>query len=228
MTGKDFIDGLMEDVDRFDNKVADTTYRAIALNWLNRVLKNIATMQDGFHWRFLEVSATFPTVADQLTYSLPTDIDGYKIFDLRQQESDVKLIYKSQEWIDEYYPDPTNISGNPLVYTIFAKQYKLIPCPSGVITMYERYIKVITALTDSAASNTDVPTKWDDVIIQGALAKAYKFDKRLQDSIDAQNQFLAGIERMKLDNECVIDYTPIAKGHRAVEIDMPRYARPIA
>jgi len=228
MDGKSFIDQTMEDLDRFDNKVTDTTYRAIALNWLNRVLKNIGTMQDGFHWRFLEKTATFPTVTSQLTYDLPSDIDGYKVFDLRQQTTDVKLTFKPQEWIDLYWPDPTVTSGNPLFYTLFASSMKLIPLPASAITMYIRYIKGITALTDSAASSTDVPAKWDDVIIQGALAKAYKFDKRIEDSIDAQNQFEKGIERMQLDNECIIDNSPIAQGHRTVGIEMPRYARPIA
>jgi len=227
MTGKDFIDQIMEDVDRFDNKTTDTVYRGIVLNWLNRALKNISTMQDGFHWRFLEKAATFETVADQLTYDLPSDIDGYKVFDLRQQTTDIKLLYKPQEWVDKYYPDPTNTSGNPLIYTIYANQYKLIPIPSSVITMYERYVKTITALTDSALSTTDIPAKWDDVIIQGALAKAYKFDKRLDDSVEAKNEFLLGIERMKLDNEAMIDHTPIAAGHRMEEIEMPRYQRPI-
>ena len=227
MTGKDFIDSVMDDVDRFDNKTTDTTYRAIVLGWFNRVLKNVSTMQEGFHWRFLEKTSTFPTVADQLVYDLPTDIDGYKVFDLRQQVTDVKLIYKPQEWIDEYYPEPTNTSGNPLFYTVYANAYKLIPIPSSVMTIYERYIKTITTLEDTALSTTDIPAKWDDVIISGVLAKAYKFDKRLNESIDAKNDFLLGIERMKLDNECAIDYTPIAEGHRTAEVSMPRYQRPI-
>ena len=226
MNGQDFINQIFEDLDKVDVQSTDTTYRAIVLNWLNRVLKNIATMQDGFHWRFLEKTATFETVEDQHSYDLPSDIDGYKVFDVRQKEDDIKIEYRTQQWFDENFPDPTVTGGNAYYYTLWASAIKLLPIPSSAFDVYMRYIKTPTALTDDSDSTTDVPSKWDDVIIQGVLAKAYKMERRLQDSLDAKNDFLAGIERMKSDNETIIDYNHVADSHRIVRSRGLRFKTP--
>lgn len=213
MTGQQFINSVMIDTDRYVNLTTDTDYRAMCLDWLNRVLKNIASMQDGFHWRWLEKTATFPTVAAQMSYDLPSDIDSQKIVSVTQSETDFKLNFIAQEDLDSWLPDPTGTNGNPRMYTLYANSIRLIPIPNSVITITERYIKNITTLTDAAVSG-DTPTKWDDIIIQGILAKAYRFDKRKDDAADANNQFLLGIERMKTDNSQIIDDAPVAKDHR--------------
>jgi hypothetical protein len=207
----------MIDTDRYDNLTTDTTFRALALDWLNRTLKNISAMQEGFHWRFLEATATFPTVAAQSSYSLPTDIDGHKVYTVTQTTDDRKLDFVPQDQVDKYLPDPTVSSGNPKAYTLWDSSIRLMPIPSSIITMTMRYVKTITALTDAAVSS-EIPAKWDDVVLQGMLAKAYKFDKRLDDAVDAQNHFLAGIERMKSDNAMVIDYVNIADSHKGLNI----------
>ena len=72
LTGAGFIDNLMESVGKIQTKASDTNYRVIALNWLNRIVEDISSRQR--HWKWLEKTSTFDTVADQLSYDLPADI----------------------------------------------------------------------------------------------------------------------------------------------------------
>lgn len=224
MTGQNFINSVMIDTDRYDNLTTDTTYRALVLDWANRVQKDISGKQDSFHWRWLEKTSTFNTVANQLSYDLPSDIDGYKILSLKQTTNDLKLYFIPQEEFDRLYPDPTEHTGNPVCYTLFANAIRLYPTPSSAIQITIRYVKTITALTDAAVSG-DIPAKWDDVVLEGILAKAYKFDKRLQESIDSFNKYIEGVERMKVDNEMIIDNIDVANSHR-VKRSVLNFKRP--
>ena len=212
MTGQQFINSIMIDTDRYDNLVTDTTYRAIALDWLNRIVKDISAMQESYHWRWLEKTSTFNTVASQLSYDLPSDIDGYKVLSLKQTTTDVKLYYIPQEEFNRLYPDPTQHTGNTICYTLYANAIRLYPTPSGAIEMTMRFVKTITALADGSGV-TDIPAKYDEIVLHGAMSKAYKFDKRLNESVDSYNKYLTGVERMKTDNGMIIDNLDVARGH---------------
>ena len=212
MTGKDFVDNILYDSDRLQNLTADLTYRTMALGWLNLVLKDISSRQENYHWRFLEKTSYFDTEINQMSYDLPTDIDGYKIFSVRRADGDMRIDYVDQHIFDKYIPDPTTSGGNPDWYTLWAAQMKLWPIPGSVISIYRRYIKTITLLADNASSITDIPSKWDDVILAGALIKARRFDSKDYsiEKVDYEN----GILRMKSDNSMILDYNNIAESHR--------------
>ena len=50
----------------------DTDYRAFALKWLNLVLKDISSRQDGFHYRFLEETGVLELAENDFDYPLVT------------------------------------------------------------------------------------------------------------------------------------------------------------
>ena len=215
MNGKEFIDQVIYDSDRLQNLTADTTYRTMVLGWLNLVLKDIASRQDSFHWRFLEATSFFDTVASQMTYDLPTDIDGNKIFSVRRTDGDIRINYVDQHIFDKYVADPTTASGNPDWYSLWANQMKLWPIPGSAISIYVRYIKQVPSVTDSTAVSTDLANlvKWDDVILSGVLVKARRFDSK--DYSIEKADYENGITRMKSDNSQIIDYNNVTESHRS-------------
>ena len=82
MTGAEFLDflvGTESVIGILDKNPSDTEYRAFILKCLNLTLKDISARQVDWHWKFLEKTVTTSTVADQMDYDLPTDIDTTKI-----------------------------------------------------------------------------------------------------------------------------------------------------
>ena len=219
--GDAFINEILYDVGKIQTVSTDTNFRVLALAWLNRTLSDIQSRQP--HWRFLETSATFPTVASQMSYDLPTDIDGYKIFDLRQKDSDVKLTYIDQRRFDELEPDPTTSTGNPYVYTIFADSLRLWSVPSSIITMYIRYMKNIDKLTDSGASDTDIPERFEQVVLDGAKIHAYRYEEGWGDVNSQVALYEAGIQKMITDNSHTNDDDGVSERHGDRVMVYPRF-----
>ena len=214
MNGKDLIDSLMYDLDKFQNLTTDTDYRTMALDWINRIIDDIAAKQDQFHWRFLEATKTFSTVADQMSYDLPDDIDGYKILSLRDKTNDRKYTFIDQDDLDKNVPDPSESTGSPYLYTLWANALKLWPIPSSVFTAYLRYIKTMTTLQDNTTVTSEIPDKWKNVVLSGAKELAYTFDKRFTEASLMAVKYANGVNDMKIDNEMIIDRLITAKSHR--------------
>jgi hypothetical protein len=212
MDGKTFIDNLFYDLGRYSLLTTDTTLRTVALSWANRVIKDISGRKT---WTFLEVTSTFPTIASTMTYDLPADCDlsGRKVISLRQKESPQKLFYISQRFLDEVEPEPDTVTGNPLYYTIFAQQIRLYPVPNDAYTMYMRYIKTITALTDSALSTTEIPAKFDEVVLDGMKVHAFRMFPKWGDSNTAKALFEQGILKMISDDDAEIDASNVSGSH---------------
>lgn len=217
MTGKDYIDNTLYDIGKIQVLTTDTNLRTIVLGWANRVIKHISASEG--HWRWLEKTASFDTVASQMTYDLPTDMDlsGHKVYSLRQKDSPVKLIQMNQRRFDELEPNPT-AEGNPYWYVPWGNTIRLYPIPSAVITMYLRYIKTVTALTDSAASTTDIPDKFDEVILSGIKVHAFRMFPEWGNSAEQVALFENGIMQMKRDNFVELDSDDLSSRHYAENI----------
>jgi len=213
MDGKSYIDNLFYDIGRYTLLTTDTNLRIIALAWANRVIKDISSRKP--HWVWLEKTSSFPTVIDQVSYDLPTDIDlsGRKVVSVRQTSTPAKLVYVSQHRMDELEADPTVSSGNPLFYTLWSSYIRLFPMPSAVITMYMRYIKTITPLTDSAVSTTDIPDKFSEVVLDGMKVHAFRMFPKWGDSNAQKVIYEQGILRMIEDDNAEIDADNISGAH---------------
>jgi hypothetical protein len=190
------------------------------LQCLNLTLKDIQLRQENWHWRFLEKTATAPTVIAQMDYDLPTiaggstfDIDGHKIFAVFDRTQDLTYVYKPYEWFVKRVADPSNSSGNSVWWTYWAGMLKLWPVPASVWTFYMNCIALITALTDAGVA-CEVPAKYDSVIIHGALKWAYQIDPKLGSYADMESLYEKGIASMKQDNSMMIAEIGRTESHR--------------
>ncbi len=212
MNGNTFIDEVMYSVGKIQTVSTDTNFRILATSWLNRVIKDIQTRQP--RWRWLEKTATFPTVVNQMSYDLPSDLQGGgdKIYDIRQKDSPVKLRYIDQGTLDLLEPDPGDSSGDPFHYTVFSDSLRLWPVPSSVMTMYIRYLKNITALADTATAN-EIPSQYDNVVIDGALVHAYRYEEGWGNPQTQIQLYEAGVARMIRDNAQVVGDDGVTLAH---------------
>jgi len=208
LCGSSTIEGLT------DRNPEDSRYRATMLGWLNLVLKDIQNRQQGWHWRWLEKTATASTVAGQHSYDLPDDIDTNKMFALYDRTNDNTYTFVPYDRFVRLFPDPSNEQGTPRWWTFWANTIRLYPVPASAFTFYLDYIKNITLLTDDASSTTDVPEKFDEVIIDGALVYAYRFDPSLGDWKSQQQLYEAGIQKMINDNRMMINELAESESHR--------------
>lgn len=205
MNGEEHINACLYDVGKIQTVSTDTNLRTIALNWLNRVIRHIASRDK--QWTWLEKAVSFNTVEDVMSYSPMTDLDlsGRKILSIRQKETPKKLIYIDQQYFDELEPKPDSRTGNPEFYTLWGQTIKLWPVPADVYTMYVRYIKTITAFTDATASTSDIPEKFDDVIQDGMKIHAFRMFPKWGNSANQVLVFESGIRNMKIDNTEILD-----------------------
>ena len=209
-TGAEFLTDLLKLTDKSSN---DTGYRSLLLLWCNKILNDIANTQTSHHWRFLEKTGTMQTAIDQHTYDLPSDIDTNKMFALYERTNDISLVFVPYWRFVEIVADPSNDSGQSVWWTFYAGTLRLYPVPSAVLTMYMDYIKNLTELADNGNS-TDVPEKYEGVIIDGVMAEAYKFDKELGDFTSQYQLYQQGLRRMVTDNSMMIAETTRSISHR--------------
>jgi len=216
MTGQSFLNflcGTTGQLGILDKNVNDSAFRAFMLQCLNLVLKDIQNEQTNWHWRFLEKTATAPTVADQMDYTLPTDIDTNKIFAVFDRTNDRTYRYIPYERFVKLVADPSNNTGDPTFWTLWANVLKLYPVPSSVITFFMNYIQLITPLTD-ANTSCEIPAKYDVVVIHGALKWAYQFDPKLGSYADMAALYEKGLDNMKTENATIISEYSVSESHR--------------
>lgn len=221
MNGAALINSVCYDVGKIQTVTTDTNLRLVILDWLNRTIRFISSKHK--HWTWLEKTAYFNTVASQMSYDMPSDIDlsGRKIFTLRQKDSPTKLTYIDQKYFDELEPNPTG-TGNPEFYTIYASNLRLYPIPASAIVIYERYLKTITSLTDASSSTTDIPEKFDEIILAGAKVHAFRMFPKWGDSKEQKIIFEAGIDDMIRDNNVALDDDGTQYKHRIRKPEMRR------
>jgi len=219
MTGAEYLNFLIGTSTRqgmLDKNPDDTDYRGFMLECLNLVVKDIQNRQQSWHWRFLENTSTAPTVAGQIDYdvsSLSPAIDTNKIIAVFDRTNDRTYKFIPHHKFVKLFPDPSNDSGNPTTYTFWANVIKLYPVPASVFTFYVRYISLITELADDANSN-EIPAKYDQVVIDGALTWAYRLDPELGNITTQQQLYEGGVSRMIKDNRNMPDEISRSCSHR--------------
>ena len=210
MTGQAFLTLFLKLTDK---NSSDTTYKDLALEWFNLVIKDIQNRQDDFHWRFLEKTATAPTAVNQFNYELPSDIDILKIVHVYDKTNDRTYTFVPYERFKASVADETNQTGDQFIFTLWAEELLLYPVPDAIITIYMDYVRLLTALADDSNS-TEIPARYDTVLIDGALVWAYKFDPELGDWKAQQAIYQDGIDRMKTENRVIITENVRPLSHR--------------
>ena len=215
MTGATFLTLFLKLTDK---NSSDTAYRSLALEWFNLVIKDIQNRQDDFHWRFLEKTATTPTVASQFNYELPSDIDILKIVHVYDKTNDRTYTFVPYERFKAAVADETNTTGDQFIFTLWSEELLLYPVPDSIITIFMDYVQLLTALADDS-NFTEIPARYDTVVIDGALVWAYKFDPELGDWKAQQAIYQDGIDRMKTENRVIITENVRPESHRGKRFD---------
>ena len=196
MTGATLLTNFLIRADKNSN---DTGYRALALIWLDDIIKDIQNRQTNFHWRFLEKTATASTVIDQHSYDLPSDIDTNKIIAIYDRTEDITYRFMPYERFVRYVADPSNSTGQSTIWTFFATTLRLYPVPDSEWTFFLDYIKIMSDGADSSAT-LDIPDKYKNIIIDGMLEKAFQFDPELGNTQIQRAIYEADVARMIMDN----------------------------
>lgn len=133
--------------------------------------------------RFMEASTTFSTVAgdDELGVE-PTDMQIP--IDLRitaPVNFGSKLVFRSYNEIDQWYPVPSLGVGTPTDWYEFAGNIKLYPTPDQVYTLTLRYQKVPTELS-ADADVPQIPEEFQEILVLGALKRCLEFNDQYDQS----------------------------------------------
>jgi len=196
-----------------DKSSADSAYRTLALDWFNLVLDDLASRQISYHWRWLEKTATTPTVSGQHAYDLPADCDTNKILNVYDRTNDITLKYVDYNTFVKYVADPSADAGDATLYTFFAGTLRLYPVPDSAVTIYLDYVARITKLADDAVT-IELPEKYEDVLIQGFLKYAYGFDRELGDYTAQVQIYEKKVDDMIRENGMMPGETVQGESHR--------------
>jgi len=149
---------------------------------INMVIRDYLRRRES---RFGEVTDTFPTVASQKPYTLPT---GWSkpgriwYTDPANSETVIALkFYAHKQEFDSLYPDPTKEELLPRAYTIWNKQILIGKTPEQIITMNRDYYRYLTDLSADGDTNRFTDEAWEYLLF-ASLVKATEFgveDERL-------------------------------------------------
>ena len=95
----------------------------------------------------------------------------------------------------------------------------LYPIPSSAITIYIEYYTRIRRLVNNA-DVPDIEDKWFWVVRQGALAKIYQYQNKLNDYTSAQALFASGVRSMVKSDLQEHDYIPVLSTHIGIKSGM--------
>ena len=184
-----------------DYSIQDPALDSLILKAINFAVKRMKQyfLDEGM---FDEIGAhdTFSTVASQEYVDIATetiDFDEAIILSERTNDSPIEII--SFKEYRERYPDPTaNKTATPDVAAFFANRLYLGPTPSGVITLYLDYVKLVTKLT--ASGTLPYEDKYDELVFAIAIEHLVKWLNRS----DRQAVLTAREDVLMLKNELIV------------------------
>jgi len=165
MTSQEIIAQVKANLNRED---ATTS---LVLQWLNNRQKQICNIDN---FSFMEATASASTVANQQSYTLPSDYkDELHIW---LESGNIK--YYLVKWVGseaERSYTQTDKTGRPTNYWIWDNAYWLYPIPDGVYTLKLKYYEYLPDLTDTAVEENDLCKYWADLLIYGATAEGFHY-----------------------------------------------------
>jgi len=130
--------------------------------------------------------------------SKPTDYLATFSLSLVNSGSNVFLLQKDVNFLQEYHPDPT-VTGTPKYYAQFdLNNFILAPTPNANFTAELHYYYRPASLTTDDSGSTWISTNAPDALLYGCLVEAYTFMKGEKDILDLYNgRYLESIARLK-------------------------------
>lgn len=183
-----------------------------AVDYLNRAQFLIARQQD-----ILQAIATSATVANQLSYSLPSRFRS--VFDLRLEDgvNTRKLTCILPQNFDERIPKPSIYTASlPWFYVPYKDTgtFELFPIPDQVYTLRLRYSYFPAAL--STDGQTSDYSDLDDALIAFATMYGFRWMQELKDAVYWEaigTDVLKQHKTMRLEQ--YPDWTPVSEGFGA-------------
>ena len=128
----------------------------------------------------------------------PTDYMATFSLSVISSGSNIILLQKDVNFIQEYQPDPT-VTGTPKYYAQFdVNNFILAPTPNADFAVELHYYYRPTSLTTDPNGTTWISTNAPDALLYGTLVEAYTFMKGEKDILDLYNgRFLESLARLK-------------------------------
>ena len=174
---KTTVNNLVADIKLLsDYNIVDADLVLLIIIGINFALKRMKQwfMDEGL---FDEIGAhdTINTVANTEYVELATEtIDFDQVVKLTERTNDTPIDIIPFTRYRELYPDPSaDKSNTPEVAAFFANRIYLGPTPSGTITLYLDYVKLITKVV--AGNTLPYEDKYDELIVAIALEYLKKF-----------------------------------------------------
>jgi hypothetical protein len=162
---------------RVQKKIKDTSFATGNItDYLNDAQNDLL---NEYNLRFMETSQTYTLTANNADItsggSLPTNLVRPKNIVITYNGFEQKLMYMTQEEIDEIFPDPTDTTlyqaNTPLYWYRFGNTIKVFPTPDKAYTVTLEYLKSPTELS-SAADVPDLPQEFREYLVLGAAGRA--------------------------------------------------------
>ena len=181
-----------------DYNIVDTGLDSLILIGINYAVNKMKQwfMDEGMYDE-IGASDSFTTTASQNYVDIATEtIDFDQVIVLSERTNDSPITIIDYKDFVEIYTDPTsNLSATPDVAAFFGNRLYLGPTPSGAITLYLDYIKLITKLT--SGSSLPFEDKYDELVTAIAIQYLTKWLNRGdRSSVLTANE---DVERIKHD-----------------------------
>ena len=170
---------FVNELDFFIKNAEERIFKTVDLDYFRKNVEGTATTGNKFLQKPTDYMATF---------SLSLISSGSNIF----------LLQKDVNFIQEYQPDPT-VTGTPKYYAQFdVNNFILAPTPNADFAVELHYYYRPTSLTTDPNGTTWISTNAPDALLYGTLVEAYTFMKGEKDILDLYNgRFLESLARLK-------------------------------
>ena len=170
---------FVNELDFFIKNAEERIFKTVDLDYFRKNVEGTATTGNKFLQKPTDYMATF---------SLSLISCGSNIF----------LLQKDVNFIQEYQPDPT-VTGTPKYYAQFdVNNFILAPTPNADFAVELHYYYRPTSLTTDPNGTTWISTNAPDALLYGTLVEAYTFMKGEKDILDLYNgRFLESLARLK-------------------------------
>ena len=170
---------FVNELDFFIKNAEERIFKTVDFDYFRKNVEGTATTGNKFLQKPTDYMATF---------SLSVISSGSNIF----------LLQKDVNFIQEYQPDPT-VTGTPKYYAQFdVNNFILAPTPNADFAVELHYYYRPTSLTTDPNGTTWISTNAPDALLYGTLVEAYTFMKGEKDILDLYNgRFLESLARLK-------------------------------
>ena len=107
------------------------------------------------------------------------------------------------------------------------KTLSMYPVPSSVVTMYLEYYETFRPMVNDA-DVSQIPMKWNWVLLEGTLARAWEYKQSEQMALNHKALFQQALREMKAQDKRTMDYIPMLQPRQVVRSLVKQYSDSIS